>query len=132
MKLPQIQVAADVVVWDESNERVLLIRRSLDSNAYPGFWALPGGLVEEDETVEQAAVREVMEETGISVSVQFVRYVDWPFYRDPRCRSVSFVFIGIPLVSFQDIKAGSDASDVKWFKLHDAIEMDLAFDHKAV
>jgi 8-oxo-dGTP diphosphatase len=100
---------------------VVLIKRKNP----PLGWALPGGFVDYGETLEQAAVREAKEETGLDVRLvrQFHSYSD-P-YRDPRQHTISTVFVA---EASGDAAAGDDAAEVDVFDMKDLPET-LAFDH---
>ncbi len=118
-------VTADVLITPEDGaRRVVLIRRRYP----PPGWALPGGHVETGETVEVAAAREALEETGLHVTLvrQFHVYSD-P-HRDPRRHKVSVVFVGHS--SGQPVGA-DDAAEARWFA-HDALPVDIAFDHAQI
>ena len=92
-------------------------------------WALPGGFIEMDETLEESAIREMVEETGIKLDklTQFKTYGDPG--RDPRERTVSVVFY-VVLDSEIIPYAGDDAADAKWFNIQ--LLPSLAFDHKII
>jgi 8-oxo-dGTP diphosphatase len=107
---------------------VLLIRRARPP--YQGHWALPGGFVELDETLEQAALRELQEETGIRLSqMEQLRAFD-AVDRDPRERVISVAHAALVEME-QYVPSGSDdASEARWFAL-DALPP-LAFDHEQV
>lgn len=118
-------LTADIVlIWE--NE-ILLVRRKNDP--YRGHWALPGGFVEPDETVEAGALRELMEETGVTgVRVeQFGAYGDPG--RDPRGRTVAVVYWARVLRK-PEIQAGDDAAAAGWFSLNRLPP--LAFDHAKI
>ena len=120
-------LTADCVVVNRSGE-VLLVRRG--NEPYKGCWALPGGFMEMDETIEHCAVRELMEETGIAVTEADIRLVgvfSTPG-RDPRGRTVTAVYT----VAVGDIaaQAGDDAAEVRWWPL--AALPPLAFDHAEI
>ncbi len=108
----------------DGGEGIVLIRR----RDFPVGWALPGGFVDYGESLEEAARREAMEETGLQVSElrQFHAYSD-P-HRDPRQHNISVVFLaradGSP-------RAGDDAKDCRIFFL-DALPPDMAFDHREI
>ncbi len=92
---------------------VLLIRRG--NHPHMGQWALPGGFVNPNEKVADAAKRELTEETGINVETEQLITVSAP-KRDPRGWTVSTCFMGLlsePIVP----NAGDDASEAKWFKI---------------
>lgn len=120
-----IRYTADVVVITP-DQHVLLIERSWDP--YEGHWALPGGHVDTGETSRDAAVRELIEETGVRVAPYALHQVgvfDHPD-RDPRGRYVTVAYlITVPHVT--TISAGSDARTVKWWPPDDLPK--LAFDH---
>lgn len=107
------------------SEKLVLIRRR--NPPYQGQWALPGGFVEVGETVEEAAMREANEETGLDVELKGLVGVFSDPGRDPRGHTVSICFAalgqGTP-------KASSDAQDVALFDLNDLPP--LAFDHQQI
>ncbi len=103
---------------------IVLVRRK--NEPFKGKYALPGGIVEYGERVEDAAVREAEEETGLKCKIERLVGVYSDPNRDPRGHFVSICFILIPVGG--ELKAGSDAEDVKVFKLEELPE--LAFDHE--
>ncbi len=125
---PRPAVTVDIIVFRNKMSEVLLIKR-----LHPPFqdhWALPGGFVDMDETLEEAATRELEEETGITgISLhQFHAFSDPG--RDPRHRTISVIFWGISENSNSLAKAGSDAGEVCWFNLN--VLPSLAFDHEKI
>ncbi len=120
-------VAADVVVVAESPEpSVLLIRRRNP----PLGWAIPGGFVEPDEDLIDAARRELVEETGLEPSeLQQIATFGHPD-RDPRGRTISVVY-GARLQHAALPAAGDDAAAARWFPLT-ALPSTLAFDHATI
>jgi len=116
----QPRLTVDVIV-EVGKDRLVLIRRK---NPPPG-WALPGGFVDAGETVEQAAVRETLEETSLRVELvrQFHVYSDPARY--PRGHTVSVVFIGR---AQGEPRAADDAAEARTFPV-DALPQELAFDH---
>lgn len=92
---------------------LLLIRRSLPP--YQDFWALPGGFLRPDETIEQCALREVKEETGVKpVSLMSIGLFSAP-KRDPRGWIISNAFVSVLGESEDSQRAGDDAGDAQWF-----------------
>jgi 8-oxo-dGTP diphosphatase len=106
---------------------VLLIERGREP--FKNKWALPGGFIEMDETLETACKRELLEETGLVVDkmTQFKTYdaID----RDPRHRTISVIYFA-ELSEKQHVKGGDDAACAEWFPISDLPE--LAFDHKQI
>jgi len=128
-KYPRPSVTVDAVVFriQKNNKEVLLIQRGRPP--YKGSWALPGGFMDMDETLEEAIARELKEETNLSgIELQQLKAFSAPD-RDPRGRTISVVFWGI-MKNARKIKAGDDAQNAKWFDLKDLPE--LAFDHQEV
>jgi 8-oxo-dGTP diphosphatase len=120
-------MTTDIVIFTIREERleVLLIRRG--NPPFQGQWALPGGMVEEDEDLDVCARRELEEETGVSgLELEQVHAFGKP-RRDPRGRFVTVAYV--TLVHHQRLtpKAASDAAGVGWFAL-DSLPS-LAFDH---
>ena len=128
--IPEIILAVDVVIIREDKE-VLLIQREEDSLAFGGYWALPGGVINKDELVLEAAHRELEEETGLDLSLHglyYYGYVD-DIDRDPRNRAISFVFYFRADSLEVELKAGDDAINVRWVDIKELELMDIAFDH---
>ena len=120
-------VTVDVAVFTISQGRlaVVLIRRAEWPHA--GKWAIPGGFVGIDESLKRAAWRELREETGLkAASLEQLGAFGRPD-RDPRERVITVVYTALAAVDRLDLRAGSDASDVKLFYLDELPE--LAFDH---
>lgn len=124
-KYPHPAVATDCVVFgfDGRDLKVLLIERGLDP--YKGKWAFPGGFMRMDETAEQCAVRELREETGLSLSSVRQLGAFSAVDRDPRERIVSIAFYALARQS--DVKGGDDAANAKWWPISEVPQM--AFDH---
>lgn len=118
-------LAADCVVFD-ARGRVLLVRRKFAP--FRGHYALPGGFVEIGETVEDAARRELEEETGVKAGrVRLVGVYSDP-RRDPRGHTCSVVFLAT--APGAKPKAGDDAAAAEW--VADWTKVDLAFDHAKI
>jgi 8-oxo-dGTP diphosphatase len=126
---PRPAVAVDIViVTRETKPRVLLIRRK--HAPFAGAWAIPGGFVEMDESLENAARRELKEETGVDSGelTQLHTYGDPK--RDPRGRVISVVYVALVDPKKLKPRAADDAADVGWFSLLRPPK--LAFDHKDI
>ncbi|PUZ30532.1 8-oxo-dGTP diphosphatase [Chitinophaga costaii] len=131
-KSPVISVTVDAVVFGYAKTEgvsVLLIRRK-----YPPFkdeWAIPGGFVLEDESLEEAVKRELREETGISVKYLEQLYTFGAPDRDPRQRIISVAYFAlVKTARFMALKADTDASVAQWFNITELPA--LAFDHKHI
>ena len=126
-KYPRPAVTADcMVMTQEAVPRVLLIERG--NEPYKGCWALPGGFLDMEETLEECAIRELEEETGLKVSIESIRQVGTysRVNRDPRGRTISTAFIAV-VDSPLPVKGQDDAARAEWFAI-DSLPP-LAFDH---
>jgi len=116
-------LAVDAVI--RMGEGVVLVRRGRPP--FEGWWALPGGLCQRGETVEEAMCREVEEETGLLVEpVRLIGVFSDPD-RDPRGHTVSVAFLARPVGG--KLRAASDAAGVKVFR---KLPERLAFDHRRI
>ena len=127
-----IKVAVDAVVFGYSKSegvQVLLIQRK-----YPPFknsWAIPGGFVLPDESLEEAVRRELSEETGIQVNYLEQLYTFGAPKRDPRQRIISVAYFALVKSSlFQLLRASTDAENAQWFNIKSLPS--LAFDHASI
>ena len=124
-------VTADALVFTRSGgkTKVLLIKRG--NEPFKGKWAVPGGFVNMDEELEDAVVRELAEETGVTgVSLEQMRTYG-TLGRDPRGRMITIVFMGIAKEDQTTIKAGDDAAKAQWFDIEE-LPKNMAFDHDEV
>ena len=125
-RYPHPAVTADCVVFAEENGRTKLLLIERQSDPYKGCWAFPGGFMNIDETAEDAALRELAEETGIrithAVQVGAFSAVD----RDPRERVLTIVYYARLTTPIRPT-AADDARQAQWFDLSDLPP--LAFDH---
>ena len=133
-QFPAFAVTVDMVVLTMSHGRlhVLLVRRGVAP--YQGMWAIPGGFKRPDETLDEAAKRELVEETGIdgaSLLTQFGAYGDPG--RDPRMNVVTVAYLAV-LREVRDIAAGTDAVAAGLMPVSDALagKVELAFDHAQI
>lgn len=131
-KNPNIQVTVDAIVFGyEKTEgvSVLLIKRKYEP--FKDSWALPGGFVQEAESLENAVKRELQEETGIKVNYLEQLYTFGAPDRDPRQRIISIAYFALVKTAlFMELKADTDASSVQWFPINNLPK--LAFDHKNI
>jgi 8-oxo-dGTP diphosphatase len=126
-----IKVSVDAVVFGYDHDEgvsVLLIKRKYEP--FQKFWALPGGLVKNEESLEQAVSRELKEEAGIDVNYLEQLYSFGKPDRDPRNRVVSVAYYGLVRPKDYQISAQTDAEDVAWFNIKKLPK--LAFDHKHI
>lgn len=121
-------VAADMVIFTVTDEaadsyrklpekelRILLIRRG--GHPFLGKWALPGGFVQPSETTEQAAARELREETGVDDVYLEQLYTFSDIGRDPRTWVMSCSYMALINSDKLELQAGDDAADAAWFKV---------------
>lgn len=125
---PRPALTVDCVVFgvEDDQLKVLLIERALEP--FVGQWALPGGFVRMMETTDEAARRELAEETGLTNVFLEQLYTFSRVDRDPRERIVSVAHYA--LVRSSAVQGGSDASEARWFDVADLPP--LAFDHQDI
>lgn len=126
-----IKVAVDAVVFGYTSKEglsVLLIKRNIEP--FKNSWALPGGLVADHESLEEAIQRELREETGVNITYLEQLYSFGQPDRDPRNRVISITYYGLVRPDAFVVKAATDASDVKWFNIKKLPA--LAFDHTII
>jgi 8-oxo-dGTP diphosphatase len=124
---PRAALTVDCVVFgfDDGELKALLIQRGLEP--FKGRWALPGGFVRVDETLEAAARRELAEEAGLKDVFLEQLYTFGAVARDPRERVVSVAYYSLVKLSAHAAQAATDAADAQWFPLSQVPK--LAFDH---
>lgn len=127
---PHPAVSTDIVIFtiQDKQLKVLLIRRL--SEPFKNGWALPGGFVEIDEDLEQAALRELQEETGISGVYLEQLYTFGKPDRDPRERVITVSYYTLVPIDHLKVGAASDARALGWFDIEQLPE--LAFDHRKI
>lgn len=125
-----IQLSVDAVVfgYEAGNISILLIKRKYEP--FKGKWAIPGGFVLDNESLEEAVERELKEETGIKINYLEQLYTFGKPNRDPRGRVVSIAYFGLIRPNAFKIYASTDAEQVQWFNIDELPE--LSFDHKEI
>lgn len=128
---PRPAVTVDCIIFgleESSSLKVLLVRRALEP--FKGKWALPGGFVEMEEDLEQAALRELEEETGVrDVFIEQLFTFGQPG-RDPRGRVISVAYFALVNLAQHPVQAASDAEGADWFPTDQLPS--LAFDHDRI
>ncbi len=129
MRDQNIAVTVDTVIFKEVHNgyELLLIRRKNDP--FKNEWSLPGGFLEMDEALETGALRELKEETGLSMPKLQQIGAFGALGRDPRGRTISVAFAG-KIKNPAEVQGGDDAEAAQWFSLDDLPE--LAFDHAEI
>lgn len=125
---PALTVDCVVFGLDEEDLKVLLIQRDLEP--FVGRWALPGGFVHVGESVEQAAKRELVEETGVKRVYLEQLYTFGEPGRDPREHVVTVSYYALVRLSDHRLQAATDARNADWFAMKDVPR--LAFDHRKI
>jgi 8-oxo-dGTP diphosphatase len=129
-RYPHPAVSTDVVVFtiEEQELKLLLVRRANDP--YRGMWALPGGFLDIAEDLEDCALRELEEETGVRGVYLEQLYTFGAPDRDPRERVISVAYFALVPLGKLAPRAASDAAEVGWFAFNRLPE--LAFDHDEI
>ena len=122
--ISKIFVTVDIIILNSTKESLLLILRK--NEPFKGMWALPGGFVDENEDLEDAARRELKEETSIEVKNLIQIKAFGKPGRDPRQHTVSVAYFGVAEGNVV-VKAKDDAKEAKWFDRNELPK--LAFDH---
>ncbi|MEO1449538.1 MAG: NUDIX hydrolase, partial [Bacteroidota bacterium] len=131
MPAPQMHVAVDAVVFGYQASQglsILLVKRRYAP--HQGVWALPGGFVQENESLEGAVSRELEEETGVELRYLEQLYTFGQPDRDPRRRVISVAYFALVRLEGKFPVADTDAADAAWFHI-DALPP-LAFDHAEI
>lgn len=124
---PRPSLTVDCVVFglDDDDLKVLLIQRGVEP--FEGRWALPGGFVKMDESLEGAARRELEEESGLRPGHLEQLYTFGEPDRDPRGRVITVAYFALVKLSAHVLRAATDAREAAWFSVWDTPK--LAFDH---
>ncbi len=125
-------VTADIVIYtiQDNDLKVLLVKRGIEP--FKDKWALPGGFVRIHESLEEAAKRELEEETDVKEVYLEQLYTFGDVNRDPRGRVITVSYFALinSEKAKQELKASSDASEAKWFSVSNLPE--LSFDHNRI
>lgn len=126
-----IRVAVDAIVFGYQNNQLYILFIQQKFGTQESYWALPGGLVKNDESLQDAVKRELKEETNITVNYfeQLYTFGD-DIFRDSRNRVISVAYFALVDSSKLKIKADSDAENAQWFKINEIPA--LAFDHNII
>ena len=125
---PALTVDCAVFGLDDEDLKVLLIQRAHEP--FAGCWALPGGFVDVGESPEQAARRELQEETGLGNVFLEQLYTFGQPDRDPREHVVSVAHYAVVRIRGRRVRAADDARRADWFAVRDPPP--LAFDHEKI
>jgi len=131
-KYERPSVTVDVVIFSilDDELKVLLIKRK----AWPceGMWAIPGGFVQMDESLEEAAYRELAEETNVTREQVYLEqlYTFGDPQRDPRTRVITVAYFALVGADKLHPRAADDAQEVGWFSVYNLPS--LAFDHAQI
>jgi 8-oxo-dGTP diphosphatase len=127
---PHPAVATDIAIFTLKDGRLALLLIQRGEQPFKGCWALPGGFLREDETLDDCARRELLEETGVGTERL------WSFGnfsrpdRDPRQRVISVAYLALLRFETLNVAVGSDAVGAGWFGLDELPR--LAFDHDEI
>ncbi len=127
---PRPSVTADVLLFTvvDNDLKILLIKRNLEP--FKGSWALPGGFVKIDESLDDAALRELKEEGNVDNVYLEQLFTFGDPRRDPRTRVITVTYLALADSTSWDLRSGGDASEAKLFSLKKLPT--LAFDHKKI
>jgi len=126
-----IRIAVDAIVFGYKNNSLYVLLIEQQFGSADKYWALPGGLVKNGESLNDAVIRELHEETNVKLNFmeQLYTFGD-DIFRDSRNRVISVAYYALVDASNLEIKADTDADKVQWYKI-DAIPS-LAFDHNLI
>lgn len=127
---PRPALAADCIVFAFNGEKTELLLIKRKNEPFKGKWAIPGGFVEENETCETAAIRELKEETGVTLSKLELCGVYSDPNRDPRSRVVTVAYFSLIRKPVEKAVGQDDAEQAEWFPIGSLPS--IAFDHAEI
>jgi len=127
MDYPRPSVTVDVIIFTlrDNDLQALLVKRG--HPPFEGMWAIPGGFVGIDESLEEAALRELEEETGVRDVYLEQLYTFGNPGRDPRGRVITVAYFALVPADAVQLRSGDDAAETRWWSVYDLPP--LAFDH---
>lgn len=129
-KYDRLLVTVDMVIFTIQNKELKLLLVKRDIEPFKGEWALPGGFVRADETLENAAKRELEEETAVRDVYLEQLYTYGDLRRDPRGRVITVSYIALINSEKISLEPSTDVSDAKWISINNVPK--LAFDHDKI
>lgn len=130
MPEPQALVTVDVVIFTVRDDALQLLLVQRGTTPFKDRWALPGGFIREHEPLEQAALRELEEETGVRDVYLEQLYTFGDPGRDPRGRVITVAYYALIASDRQTLAAGTDAAAARWWPA--GSPPPLAFDHRDI
>ncbi|MBA3471006.1 MAG: NUDIX hydrolase, partial [Herpetosiphonaceae bacterium] len=130
-KYERPSVTVDVVIFTLHDGRLHVLMVQRKHWPYADHWAIPGGFVNMDESLETAARRELAEETGVQDVYLEQLYTFGDPGRDPRTRIISVAYFALIRPEEQEIQVSEESNDVRWFPV-DELPTPLAFDHDRI
>lgn len=123
-------MTVDLLIFSviENELKIILVKRGIEP--FKGEWALPGGFVKINESLEEAALRELGEETGVKGVYLEQLYTFGDVGRDPRERVITVAYVALIPDKDLKLKASTDTADAQWFSVGNL--PNLAFDHKKI
>ena len=118
-------VTVDAVIYHKDEEKWVLIKRG--GEPFKDMYALPGGIVERNESIASALEREIKEETNLTLEACHVISFKDSVWRDPRGRTISFYYF---CIATGEARAGDDAKSIHFLSSSEIIPLNIAFDHK--
>lgn len=124
-----MRVAVDIVIFTIQSGvlKVLLVKRKI--KPFVGQFAIPGGFIHDDENLDEAALRELREETGVTDVYLEQLYSFGEPDRDPRGRVIAIAYFAL-ISADRTLQAGSDAAEASWWPVNELPQ--LGFDHAKV